>query len=281
MHKMIYLKNTIKILLILLVTILLLSCKTEKPSEIIVIGNLHKPAPNYNPEILFNILESVKPDFILHEIDSSFFTADFRFNKPYNENEGMASKMYIEKYPATKLRPYEFEGRNQYRRDKGMRPTDRLTLRLLDSLNKADMLTSEQSEIFNTYQSLIEPLKVRAAKSPKHFNNPQTDSICEQRQYFQYQMVPKITNARSEFATRFLIKPNGEKISYRDGYQLWANFWDTRNQTMAKNIMKIAQLNKGKRFVVLTGFMHRYYLLKELKMLTKGENIILKEFYDN
>lgn len=270
-------KNTF---LIVLITLLFLSCKKEKTTEIIVIGNLHKPAPNYNPEILFNILENIKPDFILHEVDSSFFTSDFKFNKPYNENEGLASKMYIKKYPATQLRPYEFEGRNEYRRNKGMRPTDRLTLRLLDSLNKAGNLTTTQAEIFNTYQALIEPLKVRAGKEPKYFNNPQTDSICEQRQYYQYQMVPKITNVRSEFSNRFLIKPDGNKISYRDGYQLWANFWDTRNQTMSKNILKIANLNKGKRIVVLTGFMHRYYLLKELKRLTKGKNIVLKEFYE-
>lgn len=268
-----------KIITLLLITATIFSCKTEKVTEIIVIGNLHKPAPNYNPEILFNILEKVKPDFILHEIDSSFFTPDFKFNKPYNENEGMASKMYIEKYPETHLRPYEFEGRNQYRIDKGMRPTDRLTLKLLDSLNNAKLLTASQSKIFNTYTALLEPLKVRASKSPENFNNPQTDSICEQRQFYQYQMIPKITNVRNEFENRFLTKPNGEKISYRDGYKLWADFWDVRNQTMAKNIMKISEQNKGKRIVVLTGFMHRYYLLKELKRLTKEKNITIKEFY--
>ncbi|RKE98137.1 hypothetical protein [Ichthyenterobacterium magnum] len=269
-----------KILFLIIALIVITSCKTEQPTEIIVIGNLHKPASNYNPEILFNILENLQPDFILHEIDSSFFTSDFKFSKPYDENEGMASKKYIEKYPATQLRPYEFEGRNQYRRDKGMRPTDRLTLKLLDSLSKVNLLTTEQSEIFNTYQALLEPLKVRAAKSPEHFNNPQTDSICERRQFYQYQMIPKITNVREEFSKRFVTKPNGEKISYRNGYQLWADFWDTRNKTMAKNILKISEQNKEKRIVVLTGFMHRYYLLKELKRLTKGEKYSFKEFYE-
>ena len=93
-------------------------------------------------------------------------------------------------------------------------------------------------------------------------------------------MIPKITNSREEFATKFITKPNGEKISYRDGYQLWANFWDLRNQTMAKNIMTISEKNKGKRIVVLCGFMHRYYILKELKRLTKDKNIVLKEYYN-
>jgi hypothetical protein len=269
-----------KITLALLIAITILSCKTEKTTEIIVIGNLHNPAPNYNPDTLFNILERLKPDFILRELDSSFFTSDFRYKNPSKQNEGLASQEYIEKYPTTQLRPYEFEGRNQYRIDNGMRPTDGLTLSLLDSLYKADLLTNSEAEIFKTYKALLEPLKVLAAKSPENFNNSTTDSICEKRQFYQYQMVPKITNVRPEFANRFLVKPDGEKISYRDGYQLWADFWDLRNQTMAKNILTIAELNNGKKIVVLTGFMHRYYILKELKRLTKGKNIILKEFYE-
>ncbi|WP_196889569.1 hypothetical protein [Aureivirga sp. CE67] len=278
-----------KISLLFLTIFILFSCKnekktekthTEKPTELIVIGTLHKPVPNFNGDTLYQILEKLQPDFILHEIDSAAFTSDFKFKNNYGENEGTASRMYIKKHPETQLRPFEFEGRNEYRREKGMRPTDKYTLRLVDSLNKANLLTEEESEIATTYKNAIEPLKVEAAKSPEHFNNPKTDSLCERRQFYQYQMIPKITNVREEFANRFLTKPNGEKISYRDGYQLWANFWDTRNQTMAKNIMKITEQNKGKKIVVLTGFMHRYYLRKELKKHIQGKDIILKEFYE-
>ncbi len=274
----------IRILLILLVTITFSSCNTEKKkentTEIIVIGAQHKPVPNFNSETLFNILETIKPDFILHEQDSSSFDSEFRFIKTPTENEGIASSKYIKKYPKTQLRPYEFENRNQYRRDKGMRPTDGLTLRLVDSLYKANLLTVGEAKIFKTYKDALEPLKTIAAQSPEAWNNAKADSLCENRQFYQYKMVPKITNTRAEFVNRFLVKPNGEKISYRDGYQLWADFWDVRNQTMAKNIMTIAEENKGKRIVVLCGFMHRYYILKELKEKIKGKNIVLKEFYE-
>ncbi|MTI21764.1 hypothetical protein E1176_12100 [Fulvivirga sp. RKSG066] len=253
---------------------------SEQPTEIIVIGTLHNPEPNFNPDTLFNILEQVKPDFILRELDSSFFTADFKHKNPPKQNEGIASQRYIEKYPSAQLRPYEFEGRNAYRINHGMRPTDRLTTRLVDSLYQADLLTPQEAEIFKTYQDLLEPLKVAAAKSPDNFNNAKNDSICERRQYYQYQMVTKITNNRPEFANRFHTKPDGEDISYRDGYQLWADFWDTRNQTMARNILRIAEMNEGKRLVVLTGFMHRYYILKELKKSITDKKIVIKEFYD-
>ncbi|MFC4029287.1 hypothetical protein ACFOS1_17850, partial [Zunongwangia endophytica] len=111
-----------KPIIIILILITLLSCKTEKSTEIIVIGTLHKPEYNFNSEILFNILEDVQPDFILEELDSSFFTSNFRHKNVSNSNERMASEKYIEKYPTTKLRPYEFEGRNEYRINTGSRP---------------------------------------------------------------------------------------------------------------------------------------------------------------
>jgi hypothetical protein len=273
-------KQMNKTLLILIALITILSCKSEKTTEIIVIGTLHKPEPNFNSEILFNILEDVQPDFILEELDSSFFTSDFKHINVSTSNEGMASEMYIQKYPTVKLRPYEFEGRNEYRINIGSRPTDGFTTKLIDSLHKVDLLSDKEAEIYNKYKALLEPLIVLASKSPENFNNPITDSICAERQYYQYKMLTKITNNRNEFAIRFHTKPNGEKISYRDGFQLAGDFWDLRNKTMAKNIMQIAKQNQGKKIVVLCGFMHRYYILSELKNLTKDKNIILKEYYE-
>ncbi|PKH49214.1 hypothetical protein CXF68_00270 [Tenacibaculum sp. Bg11-29] len=269
-----------KIIVVLLTLITILSCKIEKATEIIVIGALHKPAPNFNSDILFDILEDVKPDFILRELDSSFFTAKFKYKKKPNSNEGIASEKYAKKYPTIQLRPYEFEGRNEYRINIGSRPTDGFTTKLLDSLNKANLLSVSEAKIHDKYNALLEPLIVLASKSPENFNNPTTDSICAERQYYQYKMLTKITNKRDEFKTYFHKKPNGEKISYREGFQLAGDFWDLRNQTMAKNIMRISEQNQGKRIVVLCGFMHRYYILNQLKELTKNKNITLKEYYE-
>ena len=269
-----------KPILIVLILITILSCKTEKSTEIIVIGTLHKPESNFNSEILFNILEDVKPDFILREVDSSFFTSDFRYKNVSTSNEAIASEKYFKKYPKTKLRPYEFEGRNEYRINTGSRPTDGLTTELIDSLNNVGLLSNTEAKIYDKYKALLEPLIILASKSPENFNNSTTDSICAERQYYQYKMLRKITDKRDEFSNRFHTKPNGEKISYRDGFQLAGDFWDLRNKTMAKNIMRISEQNKGKRIVVLCGFMHRYYILSELKKLTKNKNIILKEYYE-
>ncbi|MCC9136781.1 hypothetical protein ACFSKU_10245 [Pontibacter silvestris] len=178
------------------------------------------------------------------------------------------------------IRPFEFEGRNEYRRERGMVPADNLTTRLIDSLYKAKALAPKQNEIVATYYGLTDQLKVVASKSPENFNNPQTDSVAELRQYFQHKELTKITNKRKEFDETYLTKPDGEKISYREGYRLWADFWDLRNQIMAKNIIRTAALNPGKRIVVLTGFLHRYYILSELRKLKEGKPIQIREFYE-
>lgn len=88
----------------------------------------------------------------------------------------------------------------------------------------------------------------------------------------------KIVNQRTEFKENYVTKPNQETISYQDGYALMCDFWDTRNKTMAKNIFDIANTHKGQTIVVLTGFLHRYYLIEQLKKLNKGSYTI-KEFY--
>lgn len=102
----------------------------QQRTELIIIGNVHEAAPNYNADTLYTILEKIKPDIILHEIDSSFFTKKFKFKYPSGNNEQRASRKYSGKHPATLIRPFEFEGRNQYRRAAGMVPADRLAQEL-------------------------------------------------------------------------------------------------------------------------------------------------------
>lgn len=270
-------KNTV----FLFISLFSFICCYAQKTEIIVIGAIHQAVPNYNSDTIVTILNKIHPDFLLQELDSSYFTTDFHFKEKATENEGIASEKYILKNPKTQMRPFDFEGRNEYRKEIGSRPTDELAVKLLDSLYNKNLLTDAQSKIYKKYKDLLEPLKIAASKDAKSFNNSSNDKICKERQYYQYAKLLEIIKQRSEFSTRFYTKPNGEKISYEKGYALATEFWDLRNQTMAKNILKIANENFGKRVVVLTGFMHRYYIISELKRITKNDkNITIKEFYN-
>lgn len=264
-------------LLILLCISQIVFSQSAKPTTIIVIGNIHDSVPNYHPQILFDILEKINPDLILHEVDSASANDYFSFSN--GGNELTASTKYVKVHPNTKRATFDFEGRNSYRKTKGMVPTDNLTVKLIDSLYKANLLTDKEKTLYESYNKYTDDLKKVADMSPKEFNSTANDALSEKRQNAQHYNLVKITNSRKEFANHFVTKPDGSKISYRDGYKLWADFWDTRNKAMAKNILKQANDNKGKTIVVLTGFLHRYYIIKELKKNMPKE-IVLKEFYE-
>ncbi|NML70732.1 ChaN family lipoprotein [Chryseobacterium sp. RP-3-3] len=271
---MIKMKHTLTAFLLLLTSF----CFSQSKTEIYVIGNIHDSVPNYHPKILFDILDKVKPDITLHEVDSQGMK-EYENGIKITENEIKASNAYLKKHPKTLRFPFDFEGRNQYRKDRGMVPTDNLSVKLLDSLYKAKKLSHSEVKIYENFSNLTKELMKIAELSPENFNNATTDQISGKRQNAQYSELLKIIEARPEFAKRFVVKPNGEKISYRDGFKLMSGFWDLRNQTMAKNIYKIAETHPGKKIVVLTGFLHRYYILKELKRINNGTYVI-KEFYD-
>ena len=250
----------------------------QKKTAIYVIGNIHDSVPNYNPQILFEIIDGIKPDIILHEVDSEGMKAYETSSENLSGNEIRASNRYLNQYPQTIRLPFDFEGRNQYRKKKGMVPTDNLAVQLIDSLFTTQMLTAEEASIYESFQRTTSDLMSIAALSPENFNNARTDSIAEKRQHEQYQGLLKIINNRKEFSERHVVKPDGTKISYRDGFRLMSNFWDLRNKTMAENIYHVSTQYPDKRIVVLTGFLHRYYLIKELNRLNKG-NLDIRDFY--
>lgn len=251
---------------------------SQSKTKIYIIGNIHDSVPNYHPKILFSILEKVQPDIILHEVDSEGMK-EYESDKSLKGNEITASNLYKLKFPGTLRFPFDFENRNQYRKDTGMVPTDNLAVKLIDSLYKAKKLAPSEVKIYENYLGTTQDLMKIAELSPENFNKPATDKISEKRQNAQYSGLLKIVEGRSEFVKKFVVKPNGEKISYKDGFTLMSGFWDLRNQTMAKNIYKIAENYPGKKIVVLTGFLHRYYLIKELKRINNGSYVV-KEFYD-
>ena len=249
------------------------------PTEVIVLGTVHQPVDNFNVDSLYNLLVKIQPDIILHELDSSFFTETLELKEQENGGlEHQATIKYVQDFPV-KIRPYEFEGRNEYRIEQGIRPTDGFTWELLDSLYKHNKLNQEHREIMMRYYQLTDSLNSFAFMGARAFNNSVTDEVARERQSVQYQELQTITNQRKEFAERTHTKSNGEKITYQEAYRLAGAFWDLRNQTMARNILTVVKQNPGARIVVLNGYFHRYYLISELEK-QRDENFVIKDFYE-
>lgn len=260
----------------LLVSMITYSQTTEK-TKIYIIGVVHDSSPILNPQMLYEMLDTIKPEILLQENDSKQI-ADYTKEIRPESNEQTATLLYLKKYPKTLNLPFEFEGRNQYRKDNGMVPTDNLTIKLMDSLYQKNALSSTNKIIYEKYINANKTLSDFAKTDIKNLNSLAFEAVNRYRQFIQHHELPKISNSEDLFSRKFVTKPNGEKISYREGYQLWCNFWDLRNNSMAINIIKKATENKGKKIVVLTGVQHKYYLKELLEKYYDGNYTVVEYF---
>lgn len=252
---------------------------TQKKTELVILGTVHQSVENFNPDSLYNILVRINPDLILFEVDSSFFTKDFKFKKTWDSNENIATTKYMSHFEVD-VRPYEFTGRNEYRKKIGSRPTERKALKLLDSLYKKGELDSLDNIIYKKYLEVNDSLNSFAYLGAKAFNDSNVDKIAKKRQEYKYKKNLKIINNYPLFYDTYYVKNEKDSISYVKGYKRASEFWDLRNQTMSKNILHFVKEYKGSRIVVLNGYFHRYYLNSIIKPKQEKLNFVVKEFYE-
>lgn len=250
------------------------SCR-KRQTDLILLGTVHQPVENFNSDSLYNILKKIQPDVILFEVDSSFFTPDFKFNKTWESNENIATVRYMDNFKVD-VRPYDFTGRNEYRRKMGSRPTDSKTIKLIDSLYEQDLLNGEEMLVYQNFLKITDTLNSFGFLGPHKFNNRITDSIARIRQHYLYKKLLKIVDDNQIFSNTYYKKEDGDSISYKTGYRRASEFWDLRNRTMAKNILHFTNEYKGKRIVVLNGYFHRHYLDSLLRPEQKNNNFIIK-----
>lgn len=265
-------------ILFLFVGSLFYSC-TNKKTELVLLGTVHQPIQNFTPDSLYYILEKIKPDLILFEVDSSFFTEEFKFKTTWESNENIAVVKYMENFDVD-VRPYEFTGRNEYRIKIGSRPTDGKAIELLDSLYRSNQLDTLSQQVYKEFLQLSDSLNSFAYLGAKAFNNSITDRTAEIRQQYQYKKLIKIINEYPVFSNTYFVKEDNDSISYAEGYMRASEFWDLRNQTMSKNISHFVRLYKGKRIVVLNGYNHRYYLNSLIQPKQDELGFVVKEFYE-
>lgn len=262
----------------IVIGLLLFNC-TKKRTELILLGTVHEPVANFTPDSLYKILAEIKPDLILFEVDSSFFTKQFKFKKTWDSNENIATVEYMNRFDVA-VRPYDFTGRNEYRKRIGSRPTDGLALQLLDSLYKKNMLDAPSEKIYQEFLEVNDTLTAFAYLGAKAFNSSLVDSIAQKRQHYQYNELLKIMEKHAVFANTYFVKNSNDSISYLEGYKKASEFWDLRNTAMAKNILHFAEEFRGSRIVVLNGFFHRYYLNSLIKEKQGELGFMVKEFYE-
>ncbi len=244
-----------------------------KKTEVVIIGTIHGghyKNPKYTPEILKEIILSLKPDAILNELPLSLVDPNGRplLRDPNKHPEGWASYQV-----ATQL------GIKQIPFDRPDRQEHYKKTKKFERRKKAEDLFSKWSNWICKNNPESVDLKIAQLSAygdqaeiflfsnaePELINSDGFDAIVRIRHILWKEIRPEI-----------LRKYPGYETLVED-YQFDYQEWQERNRIMASNILKAAKDYPGKRLVVLTGAEHRYILRDLLK---NEKSIELKEYWE-
>lgn len=262
----------IRLITIIFLLPILLLAKPSSKTEVIIFGVVHQATDNFDGEDMLKILGQVKPDVILFELPISWDAEKFSELVPKIENPTLEVmvKKYLDENPSVLLRYYDIENRNKYyieTRYFEQRETFEKKLEALinkSKLNDSFSFSNEQISIQINFDKLNKSL---LKEYPRVINSEVSDSICAINVRYLLSGYLKFTETIPELKQfkEFVISMN--------------EYWDKRNQAMAKNIINYAEEFQGKRIIVTTGFEHRYYLRSELKKSAQ-QNFVLKEYWE-
>lgn len=241
----------------------------DDPTEIVVIGTVHISTENFNSDTLLHYFENIKPDLILVECDSSYMTSDFRLKEDikYAFPETMAITEYLKNNSAD-LRPYDLTGRDNILNERDRIRNQRNILHDIEMLSRSGTMSNYGIDILNKILSMMNTAEELANSPSSYFNSEEGSRKIDTINYYTYVGLSDLVNA----------EPGLEH--YRDFRESERSFWNKRNDEMLKNILMFEKAYEGKKIVVLCGFSHKNFLVKNLKENSGRENFIVKQYYD-
>ncbi len=238
----------------------------SKLTEVIVVGTVHKETKAYTALDLLTILKTVHPDVILCELDSSFFTNDFKFRHLFGGLEESAVCEYM-KTEQVILRPYDIEGRNEfYRKHETFNLENKFFGHVLE-LAKNGKLNSESQETLKIIYECFKKRDIYGNANPRRINSFDCDRELAEKWF-----------AR-DLGYSEIIRRTPELQIYNDFHALTRSFEFQRNNTMVKNIVNYTQAFQGKRILVVCGFEHRHFLRINLNF-SQNPSFTVKEYWE-
>ena len=252
----------------LLATLVLITQFSQAQTYLTIIGTQHYPTENINSQSIYEQLNKIKPDVVLMEQDSSTMSDDGEFLINSNELEPTSVKRLEKDYNVI-VKPFDYKNRNKFYADNQIFTKENSFFHSMDSVYSNKLMDSLS---YCVYRNMIEVNTI--------LNTMGSNADLKELNSVTYQQVSKL---------RQDLNYNGFLgICYRVKYmQQWAKFWKQdgdfwtfRNNTMVDNILKYCDQYKGKKIVVLTGAMHKYFLFDAIEKKQKANHIILKEFWE-
>lgn len=245
--------------------VLLLTCRLVAfgQTSIYIIGTVHPQSRNFNPDSILTILDKLKPDLILLELDSSSFDQDFNFRTAIRTNEILGVRKYIAKHP-TPVRPYDIKARSATR---GIVKVEGEALERIRLMQWE--LSSSQRQTYMDFAKSNEELVSYLRKKPSDINKKYVDDLVERNQVLMYKGLLDIVDSRVELQ------------DLRVGYRQCSVYWDWRNRKMVENTLLFLKADtlRNKTIVLFTGFFHKYYFLRELQSKKSSDGFVVKEYY--
>jgi hypothetical protein len=251
-----------------------------------IVGTVHNPTKGFNADSLFEIINHFNPDIILTETDTSIYTNTLneyrRLKTPLfakigrtlhfgkkapEENETRAVRKYKFLYPAVEIRPFDYEGRNEYHSKHNILSEPDTVMTAIQTLFDKNELAPSHKVVWQAWKSINDTLDGFYDQTPFVINQNELYRITEKRQSLQYQGINQI------------VQEDQRLTKFRPFYQVNTDFWDVRNKTMADHILQFIKLYPKKRIMLLTGFMHKYYLLNELSLKQRATNFKVTEYW--
>ena len=256
--------------LIFAVTTTIQAQESHTKTELCIVGTMHDERSYINSDSIYNILFKLKPDLILIELDSSFFTKDFRFDlkkRPdlLSTNEFIGAEKYYSQHNVD-LRPFEITGRNEYYMKTNFFENEKKMIEDIHKLYKNNMLSKKDKEDFELILFGLEVGNTATFHSVQELNSDLSMKFWLMRQKILY---PKIVS---------IVENEQELHHWIDFAKEWEAFWHIRNAVMADNIRKFASEYKNKRIVVLVGNDHKPCLL-DLLLPYDSQDFIIREYW--
>jgi hypothetical protein len=237
-------------------------------TSVVIVGTVHNGTNNFNVRALTGILERVKPDLILVELDSSFLTPSMLLKPEFQSIsvENGAVTDYLQTHRVA-IRPYDIEGRNGIYERHNYFHRQRDLSKALDQAERDSLLRGEAATLLDAIIRFDGISRAFASETPEVLNSTACDVAMESKQYYANEGMVDIVKSVSA------LKDFTEFVKFK------RDFWIARNNTMVTKIMEWVKLLRPNTVVVLCGFEHRYYLLEALKKRSALDAFKLKEYW--
>ncbi len=252
-------------------------------TQVYIIGVVHEHKKYRNADSLLIVLNNIKPDLILSEMDTLtwMFNSDYSLYKPKGwENEKRklrfkksispeykATYLYARKNPSLKVHPFDMTipNRSEYRKF----IIGQKWYRALKKAHRTGLLKNDLDSAYHNYFKCTKQYKRLSKLTYSQLNRPS--------------LVDSFRNImRTEDSLSNLLLENVDvSPSFKEWYQRMAKMDRERDQVMVKNIIEFIQRTNAQKVVVLTGLLHKQFLIDGLNTETARDQLELVEYFNH